>query len=150
MTSPFVSTREAVCPPNLIELAKGFAAPRVAIARAGAPLPMEAAEDATKAGIMVPVFVGEAELPGETLGEYPALYARMAECVAGCLSDVDLAPMVHVADALSEALVKTAEYRYPLAGDLEETIFYTHPTVENRVRAAMEWKAENMGSSEGE
>jgi len=57
---------------------------------------------------------------------------------------------VNLPDALSEALVKTAEYRYPLAGDLEETIFYTHPTVENRVRAAMEWKAENMGSSEDE
>lgn len=62
MTSPFVSTREAVCPQNLIDLAKGFAAPRVAIARAGAPLPMEAAEDATKAGIMTPIFVGEADM----------------------------------------------------------------------------------------
>jgi phosphate acetyltransferase len=62
MTSPFVSNREAVCPQNLIDLAKGFAAPRVAIAHAGAPLPMEAAEDATKAGIMTPVFVGEADM----------------------------------------------------------------------------------------
>ena len=34
---------------------------RVAIARAGAPLPMQAAFDATQAGIMVPVFVGEAD-----------------------------------------------------------------------------------------
>ncbi len=62
MTSIFVSEREAVCPPNLIKLAQGFAAPRVAIARASAPLPMEAAEDATKAGIMTPVFVGEADV----------------------------------------------------------------------------------------
>lgn len=61
MSSPFVSSREAVCPQNLLDLAQGFAAPRVAIARAGAPLPMEAAEDATKAGIMIPVFVGEAD-----------------------------------------------------------------------------------------
>lgn len=61
MTSPFVSDREAVCPQNLIELAQKFAAPRVAIARAGAPLPMEAAQDATNAGIMTPVFVGEAD-----------------------------------------------------------------------------------------
>jgi STE24 endopeptidase len=50
---------------------------------------------------------------------------------------------VNLPDALSSALVKTAEYRYPLASDLEETIFYTHPTVENRVRSAMEWKAAN-------
>mgnify|MGYP001799579045 CR=1 FL=1 len=62
MTSPFVSTREAVAPLDLIERAKRFGAPRVAIARAGSPLPMEAAEDATKAGIMIPVFVGEADM----------------------------------------------------------------------------------------
>jgi STE24 endopeptidase len=44
-------------------------------------------------------------------------------------------------DALSSALVKTAEYRYPRPGKLEEIIFYDHPSVENRVRRAMEWKA---------
>ncbi len=50
---------------------------------------------------------------------------------------------VGLPDALSGALIKTAEYRYPLAGPIEETIFYTHPTVSNRVRNAMEWKAAN-------
>ena len=35
------------------------------------------------------------------MGEYPALYARMAELVAQGGSEVDLAPMVHVADALT-------------------------------------------------
>lgn len=44
-------------------------------------------------------------------------------------------------DALSSALVKTAEYRYPRPSELEEVIFYDHPSVEKRVRAAMEWKA---------
>jgi STE24 endopeptidase len=44
-------------------------------------------------------------------------------------------------DALSSALVKTAEYRYPRPGALEEIIFYDHPSVERRVHAAMEWKA---------
>lgn len=44
-------------------------------------------------------------------------------------------------DALSSALVKTAEYRYPRPGRLEEIIFYDHPSVERRVRTAMEWKA---------
>ncbi len=62
MTSPFLSTREAQAPADLIARAQTFGAPRVAIARAGSPLPMEAAEDATKAGIMVPVFVGEADM----------------------------------------------------------------------------------------
>ena len=44
-------------------------------------------------------------------------------------------------DALSSALVKTAEYRYPRPGRLEEIIFYDHPSVEARVRRSMEWKA---------
>ena len=35
------------------------------------------------------------------MGEYPALYARMAELVAARQSEVDLAPMIHVADALT-------------------------------------------------
>ena len=62
MTSPFVTHRAAICPQNLIDLAQGFAPPRVAIARASAPLPMEAAEDATKAGIMTPIFIGEKDV----------------------------------------------------------------------------------------
>jgi STE24 endopeptidase len=44
-------------------------------------------------------------------------------------------------DALSTALVKTAEYRYPRPNPVEEFIFYDHPSVERRVHAAMEWKA---------
>jgi D-galactose 1-dehydrogenase len=35
------------------------------------------------------------------MGEYPALYARMAELVASKTSEVDLAPMIHVADAMT-------------------------------------------------
>ncbi len=35
------------------------------------------------------------------MGEYPALYARMADLVHRRTSEVDLAPMVHVADALT-------------------------------------------------
>lgn len=35
------------------------------------------------------------------MGEYPALYARMAELVAKGQSEIDLAPMTHVADALT-------------------------------------------------
>jgi STE24 endopeptidase len=44
-------------------------------------------------------------------------------------------------DALASALVKTAEYRYPRPGPVEEFIFYDHPSVERRVHTAMEWKA---------
>ncbi|WP_294120699.1 M48 family metallopeptidase [Sphingomonas sp.] len=46
-------------------------------------------------------------------------------------------------DALSSALVKTAEYRYPRPGKLEEIMFYDHPSVEARVRRAMQWKADH-------
>jgi D-galactose 1-dehydrogenase len=35
------------------------------------------------------------------MGEYPALYARMAQLLATGQSDVDLSPMVHVADAMT-------------------------------------------------
>jgi len=43
------------------------------------------------------------EVAGEQtiMGEYPRLYARMAELVRNGASEVDLAPMVHVADALT-------------------------------------------------
>ncbi|MGX9856390.1 Gfo/Idh/MocA family protein [Limimaricola variabilis] len=41
-----------------------------------------------------------APLP-EHSSEYPALYARMAELVAKGENDVDLAPMIHVADAMT-------------------------------------------------
>jgi STE24 endopeptidase len=48
---------------------------------------------------------------------------------------------VNLPDALASALVKTAEYRYPRPSALQEALFYTHPSVERRVRRAMEWKA---------
>jgi len=46
-------------------------------------------------------------------------------------------------DGLASALVKTAEYRYPRPRQLEEILFYDHPSVENRVRRAMQWKADH-------
>ena len=49
--------------------------------------------------------------------------------------------MVNLPYGMASALVKTAEYRNPRPGTLEEWLFYTHPSVERRVRAAMEWKA---------
>ena len=48
---------------------------------------------------------------------------------------------VNQPDALARALVKTADYRYPRPSILQETLFYTHPSVERRVYAAMAWKA---------
>ena len=54
--------------------------------------------------------------------------------------------MVNLPDGMASALVKTAEYRDPRPGTLEEWLFYTHPSVERRVRAAMEWKASQPSS----
>ena len=50
---------------------------------------------------------------------------------------------VNLPDALASALVKTAEYRYPRPGALEEALFYDHPSVERRVLTGMKWKAEH-------
>lgn len=51
---------------------------------------------------------------------------------------------VNLPDGLASALVRTAEYRNPRPGKLQEILFYTHPSVEGRVRMAMEWKAEQL------
>ncbi|MDP3658924.1 M48 family metalloprotease [Phenylobacterium sp.] len=44
-------------------------------------------------------------------------------------------------DGLARALMKTVEYRYATPGNLEEAIFYSHPSVGARIRRAMDWKA---------
>ena len=54
---------------------------------------------------------------------------------------------VNLPDALASALVKTAEYRSPRPNAVEEFIFYSHPSVERRVRVAMEWKAKHANPS---
>ena len=56
-------------------------------------------------------------------------------------SDMYSLKTVGLPDALASALVKTAEYLDPRPGALQEILFYTHPSVERRVRRAMEWKA---------
>lgn len=58
-------------------------------------------------------------------------------------ADADHFSMVHAnePDGLAKALIKTAEYRAPSPSAIEEFIFYDHPSVENRIRRAMEWKA---------
>jgi STE24 endopeptidase len=48
---------------------------------------------------------------------------------------------VNQPDALAGALLKSAEYRYPRPHPLQEFLFYSHPSVERRVLAAMRWKA---------
>lgn len=47
-------------------------------------------------------------------------------------------------DGLASALIKTAGYRAPSPSGLEEFIFYSHPSIERRIRRAMLWKQENL------
>ncbi|MBL4751249.1 MAG: phosphate acetyltransferase [Amylibacter sp.] len=61
MTSPFLTRQNPELPTSLLQLAQKANTPRAAIARAGAALPMQAAHEATKAGIMQPIFTGEAD-----------------------------------------------------------------------------------------
>lgn len=58
-------------------------------------------------------------------------------------ADADHFSMVHFnePDGMARALVKTIEYRADSPSALEEFIFYDHPSVGRRVRAAMDWKA---------
>ncbi len=58
-------------------------------------------------------------------------------------SDADSFSLAHAhePDGLSRALVKTIEYRASSPTQLEEMIFYDHPSVERRVHKAMMWKA---------
>ena len=58
-------------------------------------------------------------------------------------TDADRFSLVHANEpyGLAKALIKTAEYRAPSPSAIEEFIFYSHPSVENRIRKAMEWKA---------
>ena len=60
--SSFLSDAVADAPAHLIRQAQDAPTPRVAIACAGAPLPMLAAMEATQANMMVPLFTGERDM----------------------------------------------------------------------------------------
>lgn len=84
-----------------------------------------------------------------------SLFGFLAQPVLNTLSRTDESSAdayslrsVNLPDALASALVKTAEYRNPRPNGLEEFISYSHPSVERRVRAAMEWKAAHPPKAE--
>ncbi len=139
--SPFLSSAAAVCPDDLLTRAQEAATPRVAIARAGAPLPMQAAMEATNAGIMTPVLVGEAadiqreadalgwdisELAvHDTTGEAEA-GARAAELCGTGEADVLMKGQLHTDVFMKSALARDAGLR---TGNRLVHIFHiSHPT----------------------
>ena len=62
MPQSFLSDATTIAPAHIIEMAQKAASPRVAIASAGAALPMLAAKEATQADMMVPLFTGKRDL----------------------------------------------------------------------------------------
>ena len=62
--------------------------------------------------------------------------------------EADRYSLEHVgeADGLATALVKTADYRNPRPGLVEEVLFYDHPSVSRRVYKGMIWKAAHEAS----
>lgn len=87
----------------------------------------------------LPVIAAMAAVLGLLLTPVTNSLSRIRE------EDADRFSLVHAnePDGLSKALIKTAEYRAPSPSRIEEILFYTHPSVENRIRRAMEWKAAN-------
>jgi STE24 endopeptidase len=47
-------------------------------------------------------------------------------------------------DGMAKVTLKLAEYRKLDPGPVEEFVFYDHPSGRNRIRMAMDWKAENL------
>ena len=85
----------------------------------------------------IPVLIFLVSLFGLLATPFLNTFARTIETQADLYSlETENRP-----DALASALVKTAEYRYPRPTGVEEFLFYDHPSVERRVRAALEWKA---------
>jgi STE24 endopeptidase len=61
-------------------------------------------------------------------------------------SDADAFSLEHARepDGMARALVKTIEYRASSPSELEEFLFYDHPSVQRRIRRAMDWKAAHL------
>lgn len=51
-------------------------------------------------------------------------------------------------DGFARAAMRLSEYRKLEPGALEEFLFYTHPSGENRVRRSMQWKADNVPNAQ--
>ena len=69
--------------------------------------------------------------------------ARLSESLADRYS-LDHA---HEPDGLARGLMKSIEYRAATPSRLEEVLFYEHPSVERRIRRAMDWKAAHPAPS---
>ena len=92
--------------------------------------------------------------PGAPHDDWGAVIGLLATPVSNTFSrwveaDADHFSVVHFnePDGLAKALVKTIEYRADSPSKLEEFLFYDHPSVEHRVRSAMDWKAAHLADA---
>jgi phosphate acetyltransferase len=138
--SPFLSQSVPVCPPELLAQAKGCETPRVAIANAGAKIPMQAAFEATNLGIMTPVFTGDkatitqiAEQLNWDISAFPILEAASEAAAGGAAAqacgqghaDILMKGDIHSDTFLKAALATDAGLR--TGARLVHIFHMTHP-----------------------
>jgi STE24 endopeptidase len=92
-------------------------------------------QDPSSLPLMYAIFTTLIFLATPVTNTYSRLLENTADVYALQLSDEP--------DGLANALIKTANYRAPSPHLLEEMLFYSHPSVERRIRRAMVWKIEN-------
>jgi STE24 endopeptidase len=85
----------------------------------------------------LPVLMIIVSALGLVAGPFMNSLTRIAETGADAFS----LRYAHEPDGLARALVKTIAYRASSPNRVEEILFYNHPSVERRVRRAMDWKA---------
>lgn len=139
-TSPFLSNRVPVCPPDLLARAKTCPTSRVAIANAGALIPMQAAKVATELGLITPLFTGNAadiqriaahiswDISAYTLLEAPDEASAGAAAAHACgedQADILMKGDIHSDTFLRSALARDAGLRS--AHRLVHIFHITHP-----------------------
>ena len=139
--SPFLTSENIVCSNHLLSRAKKLKKPNVVIANAGSVLPMLAALEATKIGIMTPIFVGDIkaiEKEADDLnwditnfeiiaakGEHES--AKVAAKVCGCAhGDILMKGDLHSDIFMKATLTKESGLR--TGRRLVHSFFITHPS----------------------
>ena len=98
--SSFLATTAMACPPDLLVRAKSSTPKSFAFVRAIGAATLQTAWDAAKAGIVIPILVGE-----------PDIIASDAEAIGWDLCDVEIIPATGEREAIDEAIALFAAGR---------------------------------------
>ena len=98
--SSFLATTAMACPPDLLVRAKSSSPKSFAFVRAIGAATLQTAWDAAKAGIVLPILVGE-----------PDIIASDAAAIGWDLSDVEIIPATGEREAIDEAIALVAAGR---------------------------------------